>query len=118
MTEYQDHQNNGYQPNKKNINNLVENLYHAFSGTKPDEQMKERLYAGVEGMLQLYRESPQTFYAAASIAVLEANARLGMKSSLADIIMKYIAQSFAEKAGYDLRDNSKPEVKSKNQGGQ
>ena len=115
MTDYNNH--GQYRPNKRNINSIVENLYHAISGNKPDEKVKERLYAGVEGMLQLYKENPNAFYATAAVAVLEANVQLGMKSGLADIVMKYIAQSFAEKAGYDLSDKSKPGVKKTNQGG-
>ena len=106
MTNYQP---NEYRPNVKNIRHVVENLYHAFTGEKPDDKTKERLYAGIDGMHQLYKEKPDAFYAAASVAILEANARLGLKSGLADKVMKYIAQSFAEKAGYD--------PKSKTQGG-
>ena len=101
MTNYQP---NEYQPNVGNIKNIVEKLYHAVTGDKPDDAKREQLYAGVEGMHELFKENPNVFYAAASVAILEANARLGLKSGLADIMIKYIAQSFAEKAGYDLKD--------------
>ena len=32
-----------YRPNIDNLKGIVENLYHAFSGDKPDDKMKERL---------------------------------------------------------------------------
>ncbi|HLD79901.1 MAG TPA: hypothetical protein VJA18_05045 [Candidatus Nanoarchaeia archaeon] len=101
MTNYQP---NEYQPNVGNIKNIVEKLYHAVTGDKPDDAKREQLYAGVEGMHQLYRENPNAFYAVAAVAILETNTQLGLKSELANIVMKYIAQSFAEKAGYDLKD--------------
>ena len=52
------------------------------------------------GILQLYQESPQAFYAAAAVALSEGAERYGLKSRFAEIIVKYLAQSLIEASGY------------------
>jgi hypothetical protein len=101
-----------YQPNQDNLKGIVENLYHGITGNKPDEQMKERLYAGMEGMLKLYEENPNAFYVMAAVSLLESAERYGMKSREAEIIIKYLAQSLIEESGYAPRDSNKKNIES------
>lgn len=94
-----------YKPNADNIKHIVENLYHAISGNKPDEKMKERLYAGVDGMIKLYEENPNAFYALAAVALSEgADGRIN--SNYGSLIVKYLAQSMIEESGYAPRKNN------------
>ena len=96
-----------YEPNTDNLKGIVDKLYHAITGNKPDDKMKERLYAGVEGMLELYKESPNAFYALAAVAVSEGAERLGFKSHYGNIILKYLAQSMIEESTYVPKDKLK-----------
>ena len=95
-----------YKPNQDNLKSIVERLYHAFTGDKPDDKTKERLYAGVEGMIQLYEENRNAFYAVAAVTLSESVERLGLKSHYGNIIAKYAAQSMVEESGY-AKDNPK-----------
>ena len=45
-----------YKPDVDNLKSIVEKAHFAITGDK-DEQMKERLYAGVEAMVGLYQEN-------------------------------------------------------------
>ena len=55
-----------YKPDVDNLKSIVEKAHFAITGDK-DEQMKERLYAGVEAMVGLYQENPSAFYVAAQL---------------------------------------------------
>lgn len=101
-----------YKPNTNNLKSIVEKLYHAISGNQPDDKIKERLYAGVEGMVQLYGENRNAFYAVAAVSLLEGTEKLGLKSLYGEIIMKFLAQSMVEESAYAPND-SKPKSKSK-----
>ena len=89
-----------YKPDVDNLKSIVEKAHFAITGDK-DEQMKERLYAGVEAMVGLYQENPSAFYVAAAVALLDGTQRLGLKSDYANVVMKYLAQSMVEQSGYD-----------------
>ena len=102
MTDYK---TNEYKPNANNLKVIVEKLYHAFSGDEPDDKMRERLYAGVEGMIQLYEENRNAFYAIAAVSLLEGTEKLGLKSHYGEIIMKYLAQSMIEESACAPKDN-------------
>ena len=88
-----------YRPNIDNLKGIVENLYHAFSGDKPDDKMKERLYAGVDGLAKLYEESPAAFYTLAAMSLSEGASKFGLQSPYATLIAQYLVASMIDESG-------------------
>ena len=56
-----------YDPKK--LTDVACNFYHAIIGQKPDEAVRDRIGAGIEGVIQLYNSNPQLLYAFADAAV-------------------------------------------------
>ncbi|MEK6900585.1 MAG: hypothetical protein AABX05_05660 [Nanoarchaeota archaeon] len=87
-----------YRPGTLNIEKIVENLYFAVTGDEPDEKMKKRVYAGVEGMVALYNENQSAFYALAAVYVKQAADHPGVSKGAYELL-DTIAQYLVGKSG-------------------
>ncbi len=48
--------------NAKELTDVAVGLYHALTGDKPNEALKERIGAGVEAAVKLYEIDPKLLY--------------------------------------------------------
>ena len=78
-----------YQPNVKNLKYIVEKAYVAATG-EMDEEIKERLYAGVDAAVRLYQENPNIFYAVAAASLAEGAQAIGIKNDVVPMLVDYL----------------------------
>lgn len=48
--------------NAGDLTEVATNLYHAFTGTKPDDNIRDRIKAGIEAAVKLYEIDPGLLY--------------------------------------------------------
>ncbi|MBU0470116.1 MAG: hypothetical protein KKA62_05220 [Nanoarchaeota archaeon] len=97
-----------YKPNVDNLTGIVSNLYHAVTGEKPDEQMQERIKAGVEGLVNLYQENPQAFYALASVGLLEGARGYNLDTGPASRRIEDLSNYLSQLSGYQNKEKGFP----------
>jgi len=78
-----------YKPNVKNLKYIVEKAFVAATG-EMDEEIKERLYAGVEALVKLYEENPNAFYAVAAASLAEGAQAFGIKNDVVPMLVDYL----------------------------
>lgn len=91
--------------NKGTLEKIAINGYHALTGQKPDEAVQERLKAGVDALVNLYKIDRPAASAVTAIIISQVGstfANSGLAQPYLNNLLGYIA-TLAEETPYETR---------------